>query len=201
MPVPTSKPRGCKAARQATAPGASSRYRRCRDCPLLVVLLGLVLAFTRASWSFSLSIKPHASRRDVLSGLGKSMAAGSLAMEPFGASAVEIVPDTDSFPEVTTPSGLKYKEVQKGSGDSPTPGTKVTIDYTMYTFNRFGPILLDRTKDRGEPFSFVLGNSSIIDGLNEARLQRPFEAAAAKRLRQIPALQECLCEPFETESA
>eukprot|EP00913_Durusdinium_trenchii_P022499 g21136.t1 len=66
------------------------------------------------------------------------------------------------------PSGLKYADVRVGTGDNPKPGTKVTIDYVMMTTGaRYGN-KIDSTKDREAPYSFVLGDASIIQGLSEA---------------------------------
>eukprot|EP00434_Breviolum_minutum_P015833 symbB.v1.2.013948.t2/scaffold1003.1/size206925/8 len=66
------------------------------------------------------------------------------------------------------PSGLKYADVRLGTGASPKDGTKVTIDYVMMTTGaRYGN-KIDSTKDREAPYSFVVGDESIIKGLSEA---------------------------------
>ncbi len=68
---------------------------------------------------------------------------------------------------ITTPSGLKYVVVKKGHGDTPRPGTMLTVNYTGR--------LLDGTKfdssvDRGQPFKFPVGMHRVIKGWDEAFL-------------------------------
>ncbi|MBE0648126.1 MAG: FKBP-type peptidyl-prolyl cis-trans isomerase [Bacteroidales bacterium] len=63
-----------------------------------------------------------------------------------------------------TPSGLYYIETLKGTGPKPMPGQKVKVHYTG--------TLLDGTKfdssvDRGEPFSFTIGQGQVIKGWDE----------------------------------
>lgn len=63
-----------------------------------------------------------------------------------------------------TASGLYYVETVKGTGTKATPGKKVKVHYTGK--------LLDGTKfdsslDRGEPFSFTLGQGMVIKGWDE----------------------------------
>ncbi|TSA24516.1 MAG: hypothetical protein D4R67_11675 [Bacteroidetes bacterium] len=63
-----------------------------------------------------------------------------------------------------TASGLYYIETIKGTGPKAEPGKKVKVHYTGK--------LLDGTKfdssvDRGEPFSFTLGQGQVIQGWDE----------------------------------
>jgi len=63
-----------------------------------------------------------------------------------------------------TTSGLYYIETVKGTGAKAEPGKKVKVHYTG--------TLLDGTKfdssvDRGEPFSFTLGQGQVIKGWDE----------------------------------
>ncbi len=69
---------------------------------------------------------------------------------------------------ITTPSGLKYVVVEKGSGtDTPAPGSMVKAHYT-------GKLLdgkkFDSSYDRGEPISFPVGQGRVIKGWDEAFL-------------------------------
>jgi len=73
------------------------------------------------------------------------------------------------WPEaITTPSGLQYVVVQKGTGtETPVSGTTVKAHYTGK--------LLDGTKfdssyDRKEPISFPVGQGRVIKGWDEAFL-------------------------------
>jgi peptidylprolyl isomerase len=64
----------------------------------------------------------------------------------------------------TTPSGLQYSDITVGSGATPQAGQTVTVHYTGTLENgkKF-----DSSRDRGEPFSFVLGRGQVIPGWDE----------------------------------
>lgn len=64
---------------------------------------------------------------------------------------------------VATASGLKYIDLQPGTGASPTIGQAISVQYTGWladTGKKF-----DSSIDRGEPAEFVLGH--VIEGWNE----------------------------------
>ncbi len=63
-----------------------------------------------------------------------------------------------------TPSGLEYIEQQAGTGAAPTAGQRVTVHYDgrLQTGQPF-----DSSRNRGEPFSFVLGKGQVIKGWDE----------------------------------
>lgn len=66
--------------------------------------------------------------------------------------------------QVTTASGLQYVDEVVGDGPSPTPGQNVTVHYTG-TFpdgRKF-----DSSKDRNQPFSFLIGRGQVIKGWDE----------------------------------
>jgi peptidylprolyl isomerase len=65
---------------------------------------------------------------------------------------------------VTTPSGLKYKDVVEGTGASPTMGKNVTVHYTgtLTDGSKF-----DSSRDRNQPFSFPIGEGRVIKGWDE----------------------------------
>ena len=56
---------------------------------------------------------------------------------------------------------LVMEDIKKGTGKEALTGTEVTVHYTGYLTNgkKF-----DSSKDRGKPFSFVLGNGDVIRG-------------------------------------
>jgi peptidylprolyl isomerase len=63
-----------------------------------------------------------------------------------------------------TESGLKFYDLEQGTGATPSAGRQVTVDYTGW--------LTDGTKfdssiDRGQPFSFALGTGGVIPGWDE----------------------------------
>jgi peptidylprolyl isomerase len=78
-----------------------------------------------------------------------------ISMEPLAAN------DSDY---VTTPSGLKYKEITEGTGDSPVLGKKVTVHYTgtLTDGSKF-----DSSRDRNQPFQFTIGVGQVIKGWDE----------------------------------
>lgn len=69
--------------------------------------------------------------------------------------------DTDI---VTTDSGLKYKELQEGTGATPKKGQTVVVHYTgtLEDGTKF-----DSSRDRNQPFNFKLGEGQVIKGWDE----------------------------------
>ncbi len=65
---------------------------------------------------------------------------------------------------ITTPSGLKYKELQEGTGVTPEKGQTVTVHYTgtLTDGSKF-----DSSRDRNQPFSFTIGAGQVIKGWDE----------------------------------
>jgi peptidylprolyl isomerase len=63
-----------------------------------------------------------------------------------------------------TPSGLGFIDEQPGTGASPQPGQSVAVHYTgwLTTGKKF-----DSSRDRGQPFTFVLGRGQVIRGWDE----------------------------------
>ena len=83
----------------------------------------------------------------------------ALAVAPLSALAVG---------EVTTPSGLRIIDVKPGTGPVPQAGQTVTVNYTGWLFvdGKKGK-KFDSSLDRGEPFSFTLGQGQVIKGWDE----------------------------------
>lgn len=69
---------------------------------------------------------------------------------------------TDSA--ITTESGLKYIEIEEGTGASPQPGQSVTVHYTgtLEDGTKF-----DSSRDRNRPFTFTIGVGQVIQGWDE----------------------------------
>ncbi|VVD91224.1 FKBP-type peptidyl-prolyl cis-trans isomerase [Pandoraea terrigena] len=65
---------------------------------------------------------------------------------------------------ITTDSGLQYDDLQVGDGAEATPGNTVTVHYTGWLTDgkKF-----DSSKDRNDPFAFVLGGGMVIRGWDE----------------------------------
>ena len=70
--------------------------------------------------------------------------------------------------ETTTPSGLRIIDVKPGTGPVPQTGQTVTVNYTGWLFvdGKKGK-KFDSSLDRGEPFSFTLGQGQVIKGWDE----------------------------------
>ena len=70
--------------------------------------------------------------------------------------------------EVTTPSGLRIIDVKPGTGPVPKAGQTVSVNYTGWLFvdGKKGK-KFDSSLDRGEPFSFTLGQGQVIKGWDE----------------------------------
>jgi peptidylprolyl isomerase len=66
--------------------------------------------------------------------------------------------------EVSTPSGLKYIDEVVGTGESPRPGSPVTVHYTGTLANG---TKFDSSVDRGKPYEFQIGTGSVIKGWDE----------------------------------
>ena len=62
-------------------------------------------------------------------------------------------------------NGLEYADAKVGSGSPFRTGQRVAVDYVMSTTGaRYGS-KIDATKDRNEPYSWVLGDGTTILGL------------------------------------
>lgn len=65
---------------------------------------------------------------------------------------------------VKTKSGLEYVDLEEGKGAMPKAGQRVSVHYTGWLKDgkKF-----DSSKDRGEPFTFTLGQGQVIAGWDE----------------------------------
>jgi peptidylprolyl isomerase len=70
--------------------------------------------------------------------------------------------DPDDYEE--TESGLQYYDVVEGDGPSPEEGQIVVVDYTGWLEDG---TQFDSSIERGQPFSFPLGQGSVIAGWDE----------------------------------
>ncbi|NNM74519.1 FKBP-type peptidyl-prolyl cis-trans isomerase [Enterovirga aerilata] len=69
---------------------------------------------------------------------------------------------------VTTPSGLKYRDEVVGTGPAPKNGQSVSVHYTGWLDEGGKPgRKFDSSRDRGQPFSFPLGQGRVIRGWDE----------------------------------
>lgn len=65
---------------------------------------------------------------------------------------------------VTTATGLQYEDIVVGTGASPVKRGTVVVHY-VGTFPDGRPF--DSSRDRAEPFAFVLGTGNVIRGWDE----------------------------------
>ncbi len=80
--------------------------------------------------------------------------------------------EEETMPEITLPSGLRYRIDNHGTGEeSPKPGQTVTVHYTGWLDDagKLGT-KFDSSVDRGRPFSFVIGVGQVIKGWDEGVL-------------------------------
>ncbi|MBN3857982.1 MULTISPECIES: FKBP-type peptidyl-prolyl cis-trans isomerase [unclassified Paraburkholderia] len=65
---------------------------------------------------------------------------------------------------VTTATGLKYEDLTEGTGAEAKAGQTVSVHYTGWLTDgqKF-----DSSKDRNDPFAFVLGGGMVIKGWDE----------------------------------
>ena len=65
---------------------------------------------------------------------------------------------------VSTPSGLKYEDLETGTGATAQSGQKAKVHYTgwLTSGQKF-----DSSKDRNDPFEFTLGAGQVIKGWDE----------------------------------
>jgi FKBP-type peptidyl-prolyl cis-trans isomerase len=84
---------------------------------------------------------------------------------------------------VTTDSGLKYEDLTEGSGAEAKAGQTVTVHYTGWLTDgqKF-----DSSKDRNDPFAFVLGGGMVIKGWDEG--VQGMKAGGVRKLTIPPQL-------------
>lgn len=68
----------------------------------------------------------------------------------------------------TTETGLQYEDTTIGTGAEAKKGQSVTVHYTGWLFNDgVQGAKFDSSKDRNDPFVFVLGAGMVIRGWDE----------------------------------
>ena len=72
--------------------------------------------------------------------------------------------EVDEKDYITTPTGLKYYDLVEGTGEMPSTGQTVVVHYTGWLVDG---TQFDSSVDRGQPFSFTLGQGEVIPGWDE----------------------------------
>ncbi len=70
--------------------------------------------------------------------------------------------DQDDY--VTTETGLKYFDLEEGDGPAPQAGQTVVVHYSGWLEDG---TMFDSSVERGQPFSFALGEGNVIPGWDE----------------------------------
>lgn len=88
----------------------------------------------------------------------------SVLLAPFALIATVAA----SAAPVTLPGGTQVQEVKVGAGAAAQPGQTVTVHYSgwLYQDDKRGK-KFDSSRDRGQPFAFVLGAGEVIPGWDE----------------------------------
>jgi peptidylprolyl isomerase len=76
----------------------------------------------------------------------------------------QVATKVDESKYTTTASGLKYYDIVEGTGATPTAGQTVSVHYTGWLEDG---TQFDSSIDRGQPFTFVLGQGNVIPGWDE----------------------------------
>ena len=88
---------------------------------------------------------------------------------------------TEKDNTITTPSGLKYIDIQEGTGPHPVAGKTVVVHYTGTLENG---TKFDSSVDRKDPFRFPIGQGVVIKGWDEGVMSMK---VGGKRKLIIPA--------------
>lgn len=87
-----------------------------------------------------------------------------MEIELINSSAPRAATKVDEKDYTTTQSGLKYYDLTPGTGATPAAGQTVVVHYTGWLVDG---TQFDSSLDRGQPFSFPLGQGRVIPGWDE----------------------------------
>eukprot|EP00897_Mesotaenium_endlicherianum_P010539 jgi/Mesen1/9513/ME000637S08961 len=108
-------------------------------------------------------------------------------------------------PIVTLPSGIRYRELEPGTGREVTGGDAVQIYYTLFTLNGFYVDSVGYGKegknDVGETFNFIFGSSKVARGVQMG--MEGMRVGGRRRIQVGPALGwvDAEVEPLPTTGA
>jgi FKBP-type peptidyl-prolyl cis-trans isomerase len=121
------------------------------------------------------------SPRSILTALATAGVVLVLFVTATATNAANAAPSKTTGKGVTTPSGLKYWDLKKGTGAIAKAGDQVKVHYTGWLTDgkKF-----DSSVDRGEPFAFKLGAGMVIKGWDEGVAGMK---VGGKRQLRIPA--------------
>lgn len=86
----------------------------------------------------------------------------------LGAVLIAMTFDASAQNHTSMPSGLKYQDEVVGTGPEPKAGQTVSVHYTGWLDqNGQKGKKFDSSRDRGQPFSFTLGQGQVIAGWDQ----------------------------------
>lgn len=99
-------------------------------------------------------------------GAGDIPPGSTLIMEIEMVNIIEpvFITEVDEDDYTVTESGLKYYDLVEGQGDSPAEGQTVVVHYTGWLEDG---TKFDSSLDRGQPFTFPIGQGAVIPGWDE----------------------------------
>jgi hypothetical protein len=118
-----------------------------------------------ASATLCIPAAPGMSRRAALLHAGTSPAAFAFVGASLGPRAALGAAPLPPLEFSSAEDGLRWAELKPGAGAPFRSGDRVSIDYIM---TRRGGAKIHSTVEAGEPFSWTLGDGSVIAGLEQA---------------------------------
>ena len=101
-----------------------------------------------------------------------ALAASAALLYAFAVPSAAQTPITQGNSKLdATPNDLQKIEVKQGTGTEATSGKAVVVHYTGWLYDTTKPnshgAKFDSSRDRNEPFGFVLGAGRVIKGWDE----------------------------------
>ncbi len=124
----------------------------------ILLILGLVLAFIAFQARTGIFRRANPGEptnkymRQVMENPQLSEADAAILRERFGSAHLN-------------PSGLRYVTRHPGAGPTPATGSEIAVHYDGYLLDG---TKFDSSRDRGAPYVFRVGTSSVIKGWDEA---------------------------------
>lgn len=130
----------------------------------ILISLGVIVACSLLLLVGQLTSSSDSALADQLSKTEPAMVAQSTTNNPINDTNLMAMNPDQEADIVTTPSGLKYKEITEGTGATPKTGQTVVVHYTgtLEDGTKF-----DSSRDRNSPFSFKIGQGQVIKGWDE----------------------------------
>jgi hypothetical protein len=145
-----------------------------------IIILTLTFSLLASAWRVAPPAQRQVNRREAVQLIGAA-AGAAVAAGPNSAQAGDIQLTMDL-------SGIRWADIREGTGPTPKAGRKVTIDYMM---TRQAGAKIYSSKDAQQPFTWVLGDGKVIEGLEIGILGQggipPMKEGGVRRLL-IPQL-------------